>query len=1026
MADRKFSAFTNNPTRSPLDTLVGLDVSAAAAAQNSYWTLNTLFSQISDNTTDGSIRWGGVSAPAVSAAGKGSLYFDSGSNTFKFSQNTGAYVNLGNITTTGFTSTRVPVANGANTLIDDAGLTYNTTTDILTVGTTTGGGIGLVGSTGFSNVLASQAPAATLLTYWPNAAPTAGQFLYAATVGAQVQLGYQTAPSGSGSSGQVAVWGASNALSGSSALTFSTTPTAILSVLGAVNNQGGFFINQTTSGTAAEAGFYTQTTSSAAYLVQTSALFTPANLRKANQVELLAGTGSVEMLFNIADASRSFVWGMNNAAIASLQATASENLVLGVASSLTGRIKLYNSGGATYTQISSGNAAANLNYILPATSPTSGQVLSAAAPSGSNVTLSWASASGSLTATQVGFGDGSNVLSGSADFIYTTATGRLDINKAANSSAYMAVTNTSNGTAAQARFGATADVVAASLAAYSSGFTTSGLITANTALLDLDAPNALIKAQTGQNLTFAMGNTGRLSLTDTTFAVVTSPTTGNGFSVAASTVTSGNLASLSMTGTAAASNTKTALAIASSGANSTATQTVFGSTISVTNTGTTNTNIALRLTASGAATANTALNITAGALLTAGTITQTSASATAFESGPNGSTNPVFRLVNSTASSATGISVTGAAAGSGATIAAISSGSNENLFFNALGTGSVITVSQSATAIGFISRGAAAQSASILEVQDSTSSSVFFAKANGENYGGLGISLGGPGFLELTTTTAAARSRDSSKRAAFFFATPGYGLYFASDLILGWSSNAAGAGDCANNLDTGLARQAAGVVRITNGSTGAGSLVLGTSTVGSIGTSGVGVLAIANGTAPSSSPADEFQLYSKDAAAGDANAFIRNEAGNIARLTGNIAYVTTQYDIATSTTLATVTGSTVNVEAGLRYSFKANVFLDAGAVGGIKLSVGGTATATSVIFQTFAVQNTTTAFAYNTRQTALDGATTAVGATGYWAQIWGTIVVNAAGTLGLRFAQAVSDGTNCSVLVGSSFQIWQS
>ncbi len=61
------------------------------------------------------------------------------------------------------------------------------------------------------------------------------------------------------------------------------------------------------------------------------------------------------------------------------------------------------------------------------------------------------------------------------------------------------------------------------------------------------------------------------------------------------------------------------------------------------------------------------------------TITQTSASATAFQSGPNGGTNPVFRLVNNVAGAATGIQITGNAAGSGVLVQAISSGAGESL-----------------------------------------------------------------------------------------------------------------------------------------------------------------------------------------------------------------------------------------------------------------------------------------------------------------------------------------------------------
>lgn len=79
--------------------------------------------------------------------------------------------------------------------------------------------------------------------------------------------------------------------------------------------------------------------------------------------------------------------------------------------------------------------------------------------------------------------------------------------------------------------------------------------------------------------------------------------------------------------------------------------------------------------------------VAAAALTASSTITQTSNSATAFESGPNGGTNPVFRLVNSTASSATGLSITGNAAGSGVTLTALSSGSNDGITYSAKGTG---------------------------------------------------------------------------------------------------------------------------------------------------------------------------------------------------------------------------------------------------------------------------------------------------------------------------------------------------
>lgn len=68
-------------------------------------------------------------------------------------------------------------------------------------------------------------------------------------------------------------------------------------------------------------------------------------------------------------------------------------------------------------------------------------------------------------------------------------------------------------------------------------------------------------------------------------------------------------------------------------------------------------------------------------------LTITSNSANSLAVGPNGTTNPVLQIDSSTASSVTGVKVTGAAAGSGVAIAAISSGSNENLTLGSKGTG---------------------------------------------------------------------------------------------------------------------------------------------------------------------------------------------------------------------------------------------------------------------------------------------------------------------------------------------------
>lgn len=91
--------------------------------------------------------------------------------------------------------------------------------------------------------------------------------------------------------------------------------------------------------------------------------------------------------------------------------------------------------------------------------------------------------------------------------------------------------------------------------------------------------------------------------------------------------------------------------------------------------------------------------ITVGGTESQGATTITAASANAFAVGANGTTNPTFNVNTNTASVATGLNVTGAAAGSGVTLSTISSGSNESLFISPKGTGGVIVTSTNANAL---------------------------------------------------------------------------------------------------------------------------------------------------------------------------------------------------------------------------------------------------------------------------------------------------------------------------------------
>ncbi|OQB32254.1 MAG: hypothetical protein BWY07_02013 [Candidatus Hydrogenedentes bacterium ADurb.Bin170] len=79
--------------QAPDDLAYVVDISAGVTGSRKS-TLNDLFSIITRNITDKALRWQGSTAPAVSAAGAGAIYFDNVSNTFKASQNGAAYTDL--------------------------------------------------------------------------------------------------------------------------------------------------------------------------------------------------------------------------------------------------------------------------------------------------------------------------------------------------------------------------------------------------------------------------------------------------------------------------------------------------------------------------------------------------------------------------------------------------------------------------------------------------------------------------------------------------------------------------------------------------------------------------------------------------------------------------------------------------------------------------------------------------------------------------------------------------------------------
>ena len=151
--------------------------------------------------------------------------------------------------------------------------------------------------------------------------------------------------------------------------------------------------------------------------------------------------------------------------------------------------------------------------------------------------------------------------------------------------------------------------------------------------------------------------------------------------------------------------------------------------------------------------------------------------------------------------------------------------------------------------------------------------------------------------------------------------------------------------------------------------------------------------------------------------------------GNIAAenffSSGGFSRVSTQLDVANSTTLANIPGLTATLAAGKTYQFEALLHCTVGTTGGLKVAMGGTCTATAIVYEIEAVSNSSNSLAISSRQTALGGSAGAAADTSYAVWVTGMITVNAAGTLTVQFAQNASNATNSNVLVGSQLKIFQ-
>jgi hypothetical protein len=233
----------------------------------------------------------------------------------------------------------------------------------------------------------------------------------------------------------------------------------------------------------------------------------------------------------------------------------------------------------------------------------------------------------------------------------------------------------------------------------------------------------------------------------------------------------------------------------------------------------------------------------------------------------------------------------------------------------------------------------------------------------------------------------------------------------------------------------------------------AGSAAGGTSEVTSVGTLGVGTSTIPSGRAVyvNQGGADTFARIEgstsgnlellggtqywrlSSTAGGSSSLIIRNantgvnalefDTQSIPKFTAAAKRVGTQFDRVSSTVLTNVTDLSVSLVAGRTYEFEAHLLTTSSSAGGVKVAIGGTATATSVRYEALVFQSG--ACVAQGRASALGTAVAGItSVTDALVIITGTIVVNAAGTLTVQFAQNASFASISSVLTLSKFWVW--
>ncbi|MGH6837496.1 MAG: beta strand repeat-containing protein [Methylocella sp.] len=333
-------------------------------------------------------------------------------------------------------------------------------------------------------------------------------------------------------------------------------------------------------------------------------------------------------------------------------------------------------------------------------------------------------------------------------------------------------------------------------------------------------------------------------------------TTGTAMALGSTSISSGNLLSLSSTGTAAASSTQTLLNIALSGTNATSAQTTYGAYISNTHAGATSANVGLYATATGGTAQNEAIY---------GLVSGTNNSDRGVFGYATAGTGNAIGVHGATVSTGNSVGVNGEANATTGTAAGVLGYSHSNAgyggYFDNDNGGYALVTNRGNVGIG------QAAPAYPLDVESATATySGYFANAAS---GGVAV-LGTANTGQSVGVLGATSSTTDNTVGVYGHSTGASGVTYG---VLGDSASADGYGVLGSNT----AADGRGVAGVAN--TGAGIGVFGATT--STTASTIGVYGSATGATGAT-----YGVYGINASAAGTGGYFTNTGGGYALVTG--------------------------------------------------------------------------------------------------------------------------------------------